>query len=82
MYYPMPKHGIDLVCIRRTPMSVLGTAGGPSWAQALVSPRMSLNKIPSLYAILKNIIICSTYGASARHPMVHARPYIERTVTA
>ena len=28
MYYPMPKHGIDQVCIRRTPMSVLGTTGG------------------------------------------------------
>ena len=78
----MPKHGIDLVCIRRTPMSVLGTAGGPSWAQALVSPRMSLNQFPSLYAIVKNIIIRSKYDASARHPMVHARPYIERTVTA
>ena len=63
-------------------MSVLGTAGGPSWAQALVSPRMSLNKFRSLYAILKNIIICSKYDASARHPMVHARPYKERTVTA
>ena len=35
------KHGIDLVCIRRTPMPVLGTAGGPSWVQSLVSPRMS-----------------------------------------
>ena len=55
-------------------MSVLGTAGGPSWAQALVSPRMSLNKFPSLYAILKNIIIRSKYDASARHPMVHASP--------
>ena len=55
----MPKHGIDLVCIRRTPMSVLGTAGGPSWAQALVLPRMSLNKFPSPYAILNNIIIRS-----------------------
>ena len=30
MYYHMPKHGIDLVCIRRTPMSVLGTAGSRS----------------------------------------------------
>ena len=81
MYYPMPKHGIDQVCIRRTPMSVLGTAGGPSWAQALVSPRMSLNKFPSQYAILKNTIIHSTYDASARHPMVHASPYMESTVT-
>ena len=67
-------------------MSVLGTAGGPSWAQALVSPRMLLNKFPSLYAILKNIIIRSKYDASARHsgshPMVHASPYMESTVTA
>ena len=77
----MPKHGIDLVYIRRTPMSVLGTAGGPSWAQALVSPRMSLNKFPSPYAILKIIIIRSKYDASARHPMVHASPYMESTVT-
>ena len=78
----MPKHGIDLVCIRRTPMSVLGTTGGPSWAQALVSPRMPLNKYPSPYAILKNIIIRRKYDASARHPMVHARPYMESTVMA
>ena len=80
----MPKHGIDQVCIRRTPMSVLGTAGGPSWAQALVSPRMSLNKFTSPYAILKNMIIRNTYDASARHPMVHASPYAytESTVTA
>ena len=78
----MPKLGIDLLCIRRTPMSVLGTAGGPSWAQALVSSRMSLNKYPSPYAILKNIIIRSKYDASARHPMVHASPYMESTVTA
>ena len=74
MYYPMPKHGINLVCIRWTPMSVLGTAGGPSWAQALVSPRMSLNKCLSPYAILENIIIRSMYDTSARHPMVHASP--------
>ena len=78
----MPNHGIDLVCIRRTPMSVLGTAEGPSWAQALVSPRTSLNKFPSPYAIIKNPIIRSKYDASARHPMVHASPYMESTVTA
>ena len=73
---------IDLVCIRRTPVSVLGTAGGPSWAQALLSPPMSLNKFPSPYAIPKNIIIRSKYDASARHPMVHVSPYVESTVTA
>ena len=28
MCYPMLKHGIDQLCIRRTPMSVLGTSGG------------------------------------------------------
>ena len=78
----MPKHGIDLMCIRRTPMSVLGTAGGPSWAQSLVSPRMSLNTFPSQYDILKNKIIRRKYDASARHPMVHASPYMESTVTA
>ena len=78
----MPKHGIDQVCIRRTPMSVLGTAGGPSWAQALFSHRMSLNKFPSQYAILKNMVIRSKYDDSARHPMVHASPYMESTVTA
>ena len=78
----MPTHGIDIVRIRRTPMSVLGTAGGPSWAHALVLPRMSLNKCPSPYAILKNIIIRSKYDASARHPMVHASHYMESTVTA
>ena len=78
----MHKHGIDLVCIRRTPVSVLGTAEGPSWAQTLVSPRMSLNKFPSPYDILKNTIIRSKYDASARHPMVHASPYMESTVTA
>ena len=27
-YYPMLKHGIDQVCISRTPLSVLGTTGG------------------------------------------------------
>ena len=42
--------------------------GGPSWAQALVSPRMSLNKFPRPYAIPKNIIIRSKHDASARHP--------------
>ena len=57
-------------------------AGGPSWAQALVSPRMSLNKFPSPYDILKNIIIHSKYDASARHHIVHARPYTEITATA
>ena len=78
----MPKHGIDLVCIRRTPMSVLGTAGGPSWAQTLVSPRMSLNTFPSLYAIVKNIIIRSKYDVTVRYPIVHASPYMESSVTA
>ena len=78
----MPKHGTDLVCTRRTRVSVLGTAWGPSWAQALVSRRMSLKKIPSPYAILKNIILRSKYDASAKHPMVHASPYMENTVTA
>ena len=78
----MPKHGIDQVCTRRTPVSVLGTVGGPSWAQALVSPRMSLNNFPSPYAITKNIMIRSMYDASARHPMIHASPYMESTVTA
>ena len=42
------------------------TDTGPSWAQSLVSPQMSLNKFPSPYAILKNIIIRSKYDASAR----------------
>ena len=36
VYYHMLKHGIDKLCIRRTPLSILGTSGGPSWAQALV----------------------------------------------
>ena len=63
-------------------MSVLGTAGGPSWAQALVSPRMSLNKIPSPFAILKNMIIRNMCYASARHPMIHVSPYMKSTVTA
>ena len=67
MCYTMPKHGIDQLCIRRTPLSVLETSGGPCWAQALVSPWMSLNKFPSPYAILKNIVIRSKYDASARH---------------
>ena len=61
MYYPMLKHGIDQLCTRRTPLSVLGTSGGPSWAQALVSPRMSLNTFPKSYAIPKNIIIRSKH---------------------
>ena len=43
----MPEHGIDQLCISRTPLSVLGTSGGASWARALVSPRKSLNKYPS-----------------------------------
>ena len=66
MYCPMLKHGIDQLRIRLTPLSVLGTSGGPSWAQALVSPRMSLNKCPRPYAIPKNIIIHSKHDASAR----------------
>ena len=48
---------------------------GTSWAQALVSPRMSLNKFPRPYAIPKNIIIRSKHDASARHPNIHAIPY-------
>ena len=28
MYYPMLKHGIDQLCIRLTPLSVLGMSGG------------------------------------------------------
>ena len=75
MYSPMPN-----LCIRWTPVSVLVTSEGPSWAQALFAPRMSLNKFPSPYAILKNIIIRRNYDGSARHPMVHAIPYIESTV--
>ena len=67
MYYPMPEHGIYQLCIRRTPLSVLGTSGGPYWAQALVSPRMSLNTFLSQDAILKNMIIRSKYDTSARH---------------
>ena len=43
---------------------------------------MSLNKFPSLYTIRKNIIIPNKCDASAKHPMVHAIPYIESTVTA
>ena len=78
----MPKHGIDRVFIRRTPMSVLGTVGGPSWAQALVSPRMKLHTFPSAYAILKNTIMRRKYDAFAWHPMVHVSPYMESTVTA
>ena len=82
MHSPMLKHGIDQLCTRRTPLSVLGTSGGPSWAQALVSPRMSLNKVPRPYAIPKNNIIRSKHDASARHPKTHAIPYTESTVTA
>ena len=78
----MLKHGIDQLRIRRTPLSVLGTSGCPSWAQALVSPRMSLNKFPSPYAILKNIIIRGKYEASVRHPKIHAILYTASTVTA
>ena len=59
-----------------------GNAGGPSWAQALVLPRMSLNKFPRPYAIPKNIIIRSKHDASARHPTIHAIPYTESIVTA
>ena len=82
MCYPMPKHGIDQLCIRWTPLSVLGTSGGPSWVLALVSHRMSLNKFPSPYTILKNTIICSKYDDSARYSMVHAILHIERIFTA
>ena len=82
MYYPMLKYGTDQLCIRRTPLSVLGTSGGPSWAQALVSPRMSLHKFPRSYAIPKNIIIRSKHDASVRHPKILAIHYTESTVTA
>ena len=82
MYYPMLKHGIDQVCIRRALLSVLGTSGSPSWAQALVSPQMSLNTFPRPYAIPKNIIIHSKHDASARHHTIHGIPYTESTVTA
>ena len=60
----------------------VGGGGGPSWAQALVSHRMSLNKCPRPYAIPKNIIIRSKHDASDRHPKIHAIPYTESTVTA
>ena len=82
MNSPMIKHGIYQLCTRRTPMSVLGTSGGPSWAQALVSPRMELNKFPRPYAIPTNKIIRSKHDVSARHPKIHAIPYTESTVTA
>ena len=82
MHSPMLKHGRDQLCTRRTPLSVLGTSGGPSWAQALVSPRMSLSKFPRPYAIPKNNIIRSKHDTSARHPKTHAIPYTESTVTA
>ena len=82
MYYPMLKHEIDQLCIRRTPLSVLGTSGVPSLAQALVSPRMSLNTFPMPYANTKNIIIRSKHDASARYQNLHAIPYTESTVTA
>ena len=42
---------IDQLCIRRIPLSVLGT----SWAQILFSPRVSSNKCSSPDAIIKNI---------------------------
>ena len=74
MCSPMPKHGIDQLC-------VLGTSGGPSWAQALVWRRMSVNTFPSPYAFPKNIMIRSKYDASASHPKIHANPYTESTVT-
>ena len=73
---------MDQLCIRRTPLSVLGTSGGPSWAQALVSPRMPLNKFLRPYDIPKNILIRSKHDASARTPRMHAFPYTESTVTA
>ena len=84
MYYPMIKHGIDQLCIRRTPLPFWERrgGGGPSWVQALVSPQIPLNKFPSPYAILKNITIRSTHDASARHPMVRAISYTESSVTA
>ena len=82
VYCHMLKPGTDQLCIRRTPLSVLGTSGGPSLAQALVSPRMSLNKFPRPYAIPKNMIIRSKHDASTRHPEIHAIPYTESTVTA
>ena len=82
MHSPMLKHGIDQLRIRRTPLSVLGTSGGPSWAQALVSPRMSLNKFPRPCAIPKNKIIRSKHDASVGHPKTHAILYTESTVTA
>ena len=81
MCYPMSKHGIDQECIRWTPLSVLGTSGGSSWPRALVSHRMSLNKLPRPYAILTNIITRSKYYASTRHLMAHAIPYRESTIT-
>ena len=59
-----------------------GNVGGPSLAQALVSPRMSLNKCPRPYAIHKNIVIRSKHDASARHTKTHAIPYTESKVTA
>ena len=40
-----------------------GNVGGSSWAQALVSPRMLVNKFPRPYAIPKNIIIRSKHDA-------------------
>ena len=62
MYYPMHKHGIYQVCIRRTPLSVLGKSG-------LGHKQLFRLGCPSPYAILKNIIIRSKYCPSARHIM-------------
>ena len=59
-----------------------GNVGGPSWAQELVSPRISLNTFPRPYGIPKNVIISSKHDASAGHPKIHAIPYTESTVTA
>ena len=78
MYYPMLKRGIDELCIRRTPLSVLGTSGvslgHKHWSR--------LGSLPRLSAIPKNIIIRRKHDTSDRPPKFHAIPYTESTVTA
>ena len=67
----MLKHGIDQ-------LSALGTSEGPSWAQALVSPRMSLKKFPSQYGVVKNIVTHSKHDASYRLDTRGARYHLCR----
>ena len=75
MYDKLDKTFDTPVRFRNVRGSVLGTSTG------FASDIIKQMSVPVRYFQEHNILR-SKYDASARHPMVHAIPYIEGTVTA